>query len=61
MQYWELSSATCRDLLPEEQEVYNDAAETMSVKVQNDLYFLFTALPALCQSVFALQLLAPGL
>lgn len=33
MQYWELSSKTCRHLGPDEQEVYNSATQTMSVKV----------------------------
>lgn len=41
MQYWELSSKTCRHLGPDEQEVYNSAAQTMSVKVMG-VKFLIT-------------------
>ena len=33
MQYWEISSKTCRHLPPEEQEVYDAVKQTMSVKV----------------------------
>lgn len=41
MQYWELSSKTCRHLGPDEQEVYNSATQTMSVKVMG-VKFLIT-------------------
>lgn len=34
MQYWEISSRTCKHLPPEEQEVYHPDKQTMSVKVQ---------------------------
>ena len=33
MQYWELSSKTCRHLDPSEQEVYDASTKIMSVKV----------------------------
>eukprot|EP00105_Crassostrea_gigas_P044580 XP_019928728.1 PREDICTED: uncharacterized protein LOC109620535 [Crassostrea gigas] len=35
MQYWEISSRTCKHLPPEEQEVYHPDKQTMSVKVCN--------------------------
>lgn len=35
MQYWEISSRTCKHLPPEEQEVYDPVRQTMSVKVCN--------------------------
>lgn len=41
MQYWELSSKTCRHLGPDEQEVYNSATQFMSVKVMG-VWFLIT-------------------
>ncbi|XP_062589554.1 uncharacterized protein LOC134251189, partial [Saccostrea cucullata] len=35
MQYWEISSRTCKHLPPEEQEVYDAIKQTMAVKVCN--------------------------